>query len=224
MPCGLGSPSLREVEKILEKGSVLGYTPVSLVVPAGPFMLRDDQLMSVASTMMLRLLDTGKNKPCVQYNTVRPMRSAVPNQWRLSSLDGQTALVMMRGTTKLITSTCPTNGKWYERFMLGFHKRVGHVSQPDLAILIEVVVALMARFERLWILADGDGPSQEKVLFPALFAILTYARCLLGEETPLMDLHATHYKDGINHPKHAHHVVMTLRGRFKTRSASISSL
>jgi len=74
------------------------------VVPAGPFPLRDDQLMSVASTMMLRSLDAGKNEPCVQYDTVRPMRSAVSNQWR-ASLDGQTASVMMWGTTKLITST-----------------------------------------------------------------------------------------------------------------------
>jgi len=164
--------NLREVKKLLEKGSLLGYAPESLVVPAGPFPLRDDQLMSVASTMMLRLLDAGENKPCVQYNTVPPMRSAVPNQWR-ASLYGQTASAMIRGTTKLITSTCPTNDEWFERFMSGNHKRVGDVSRPDLAISIEVMVALMVRFERLWILADGDGTSEEKVLFPALFAIST---------------------------------------------------
>ena len=96
--------------------------------------------------MMLRSLDAGKNKPCVQYDTLRPMQSAVANQWR-ASLDGQTALVMMRGTTKLITSTCPTNGEWFERFMLGYHKRVGDVNRPDLAISSEVMVALMVRFE-----------------------------------------------------------------------------
>ena len=56
------------------------------------------------------------------------------------------------------------------------------MNRPDLAISIEVMVALMARFERLWILADGDGPSQEKVLFLALFAISTYAGGLRGEK------------------------------------------
>jgi hypothetical protein len=101
--------NLMEVKKLLEKGSVLGYAPGSLVVPAGPFLLRDNQLILFASTMVLRLLDAGKNKPCVQYDTVRPMRSAVSNQWR-ASLDGQTASVMMQGTTKLITSTCPMRG------------------------------------------------------------------------------------------------------------------
>jgi len=52
---------------------------------------------------------------------------------------------MMRGTTKLITSTCPTNGEWFERLMLGYHKRAGDVSGPDLAISIEVMVALMVQ-------------------------------------------------------------------------------
>ena len=140
--------NLREVKKRLEKGNVLGYAPESLLVSAGPFPSRDNQLMLVASTMMLRLLDVGKNEPCLQYNTVSPMRSADSNQWR-ALLDGQTALVMMRGTTKLITSTCPTNGEWFERFMLGYRKRVGDVNRPDLAISIKVMVALMVRFERL---------------------------------------------------------------------------
>ena len=149
--------NVREVTKHLEKGSVLGYAPESLVVPAGPFLLRDDQLMLVASTMVLHLLDAGKNKPCVQYTTAHPMRGAVSNRWR-ASLGGQTVLVMMRGTTKLITSTCPTNGEWFERFMLGYHKRVGDVSRPDLAISIEVMVALlMDLFERLWT-QSREGP------------------------------------------------------------------
>jgi hypothetical protein len=164
----------------------------------------------------------GQNKPCVQYDTVRP--SAISYQWR-ALLDGQTALVMMQGTTKLITSTYPTNGEWFERFMLGYHKRVGDVSRPDLAISIEVMVALMVRFERLWILADGDGPSQEKALFPALFAISTYTGGLRGEDTPLMDLHATgkHSQEGINHPTHPH-VVMALRGRFKNEVGELEHL
>ena len=108
---------------------------------------------------------------------------------------------------------------------MGFHKHVRDVSRPDLAILIEVMVALMVRFERLWILADGDGSSEEKVLFPALFAISTYTGGLWGEETPLMDLHATakHYQEGINHPKHPHKV-MALRGRFKNEACELEHL
>ena len=122
----------------------------------------------------------------------------------------------MRGTTKLMTSTCPTNGEWFERFMLGFHKRVGDVSRPDLAMSIEVMLALMEHFARIWILADGDSKKEEEVLFPALFAVAAYASGLRGEEVPLMDLFSMlkNFPDTVNHPKHPH-VVMALRGRFK---------
>jgi len=115
-----------------------------------------------------------------------------------------------------MTSTCPTNGEWFERFMLGFHKRVGDVSRLDLAVLIEVMLALMERFDRLWILTDGDSKKKEEVLFPALFAVAAYAGGLRGEKVPLMDLVSTfkHFAEGVNHPKHPH-VVMALRGRFK---------
>jgi len=54
--------NLREVKKLLEKGSVLDYALESLLVPAGPFRLRDDQQMSVASTLMLRSLDYGQER------------------------------------------------------------------------------------------------------------------------------------------------------------------
>ena len=54
---------------------------------------------------------------------------------------------------------------------------------------LEVMLALMERFKRLWILEDGDSKKQEKeVLFPALFVIAAYAGGLRGEEVPLMDL------------------------------------
>jgi hypothetical protein len=111
----------RQVRKLVEKGKELGYAMGALLVPAGPFPVRDDQLMAVATSMLMRSLDARINEAHVQYTTVRPMRSAVHNQWQ-ALIEGQTASVMMRGTTKLTTSTCPTNGEWFERFMLGYHK------------------------------------------------------------------------------------------------------
>ena len=152
------------------------------------------------------------------------MRSAVQNQW-WASIEGQTALVMMRGTTKLTASTCPTNGKWLERFMFGFHKRVGDESCPDLAISIEVMVALMERFDRLWMLAGEDRNRQERVLFPASFSLAVYVGGLWGEEVPPMDLvlMVKHFAKGINHPKYPH-VVMSLRGRFKNEISELDHL
>jgi hypothetical protein len=58
--------------------------------------------------------------------------------------------------------------------MLGYHKRVGDESRPDLAISIEVMVALMERFDRLWMLAGEDRTKQEEVSIPALFSIAAH--------------------------------------------------
>jgi len=107
--------NLREVKKLLEKGSLLGHAPESLVVPAGPFPLRDDQLMSVASTMMLRSLDAGKNEPYVQCNTVHPMRSAVSNQWR-ALLDGRRMASGSSALCWVITSALGTSAGRISRF------------------------------------------------------------------------------------------------------------
>jgi len=133
--------------------------------------------------------------------------------------------VMMRGTTKLMTSMCPANGEWFERFMLGFHNRVGDVSCLDLAVSIKVMLALMERFDRLWILADGDSKTQEEVLFPVLFVVAAYAGGLQGEEVPLMDLFPTfkHFAEGVNHPKHPHVVILALRGRFEKRNRRVGA-
>jgi hypothetical protein len=81
-----------QVRKLVEKGKELGYAMGALLVPAGPFPVRDDQLMAVATSMLMRSLDAGINEAHVQYDTVRPMRSAVHNQWR-ASIEGQTASV-----------------------------------------------------------------------------------------------------------------------------------
>jgi len=219
-----GGKQHAKFKKLLEKGATIGVDSDAIMVPAGPRPLRDDNLMVVAATMMQRSLDAGKNDVHVQYDTVRQFWSAVHNQWRASD-EGQAASVMMRGTTKLMTSTCPTNGEWFERFMLGFHKRVGGVSRPDLAVSIEVMLALMQRFDRLWILAEGDSKKQQEVLFPALLAVAAYAGGLRGEEVPLMDLFSTfkHFAEEMNHPKHPH-VVIALRGRLKNKIGELEHL
>ena len=102
---------------------------------------------------------------------------------------------------------------------------MGDESRPDLAISIEVMVALMERFDRLWMLAGEDRTKQEEVLFPALFSIVAYAGGLRGKEIPLMDLFSMikHFAEGINHPKYPH-VVMSLRGRFKNKIGEMEHL
>lgn len=205
----------RDVLKTLEKGRRLGLASSMLFRPKESRPLEDECAMGFAATMIIRSLDKGKNEEFVQFNTVRSMRAAYSNYWRASGQQ-EDVQILMRGQTKLTGSTSPTNTIWFENFMTGFHKRVGDVSQPDKAISIELMCALMRRFEKRWNDAKGSIAREKEVLFPALFSLIAYTGSLRGEEVPLMDLEETRTKTwlGLIHPT-TPHVVISLTGRFK---------
>lgn len=177
--------------------------------------LEDECTMGFAATMIIWSLDKEKNEEFVQFNTVRSMRAAYSN-YRRSSGRQEDVSILMRGQTKLTGSTSPTNTIWFENFMMGFHKRVGDVSQPGKAILIELMCAMMKRFEKQWDEIKGDKMKEKEVLFPALFSLVAYTGSLRGEEVPFMDLEETRTKTwlGLIHPT-TPHVVVSLTGRFK---------
>jgi len=161
--------------------------------------------MSLAAVMMHQSLDPGKNDTFVHFNTIRSMRAAVSNYWKaLAPKDEVT--VLMKGQTKLTSSSSPTNSSWFESFMLGYHKRVGDISRLDRAISINLMVAIMNQFEERWIGANGSQSAQQEVLFPALFLICAYVASLRGEEVPLMNLGETRAKTclEVNDPDQPH--------------------
>lgn len=205
----------RDVMKTIAKGKMLGLQCGSLFHVKRGYRLYDDFNMALAATMMYRSLDAGKNDTYVQFNTVRSMRAASGNYWRAAAQKGEIS-VMMRGQQKLTSSSSPTNSIWFENFMLGFHKRVGDVNRPDKAISIELMIAMMNRFEAQWQAAQGNRLEEKAVIFPALFAVSAYVASLRGEEVPLLDLEHTRDKTylGLSHPT-TPHVVLTLSGRFK---------
>jgi hypothetical protein len=212
----------RDVIRTIKKGAEIGHNSGGLfpVKPSHP--LRDDCGMALATTMIYRSLDKGKNDEFVQFDTVRSMRSAAANYLRASALpDGVS--IMMGGQKKLIESFSPTNSEWFENFMLGYHKRVGDVSRPDRAISIELMVEMMRRFDIRWEAAQDDKDKQAEVLFPALFALCAYVASLRGEEVPLLRLEETRRNTalGLEHRKNPH-VVFSLAGRFKNEVGSMS--
>lgn len=205
----------RDVMKIINISGQHKIASSRLFPPRKPRPLFDECNMALACTMMLRSLDQGKNETFVQFNTVRSMRAAISNWWKASA-DKTEVTVLMKGQTKLTSSSSPTNSTWYESFMLGFHKRVGDESRPDRAISIELMLAMMNRFEDRWSQTMGSRSAEKEVLFPALFSICSFCASLRGEETPLMNLGETRAKTclGIKDPS-TPHVVVALTGRFK---------
>lgn len=205
----------RDFEMIISKGTALRLTSEKLFEVKRARPLSDQCSMSLATVMIYRSLDAGRNDKYVQFNTVRSMRAAAGNYWRASATKDEIS-VLMRGQTKLTGSSSPTNTMWYEHFMLGFHKRVGDINRPDKAVSIELMLGIVNRYEARWLAASGNRISEREVIFPALFAICAYVASLRGEEVPLMDLGQTRAKTqmGICHPDNPH-VVISLSGRFK---------
>jgi hypothetical protein len=205
----------RQMRMIAKNSAAVGMDPPT--PPLGPRPVADVEGMAIAVCILKRSLDPGKNELFVQYNTGRKMMSAYASFWK-ASVEGDSDAVVQRNTTKKFSTKCPTHGPWFERFMLGMHKRQGDQSYPDRAISIEVMLALMERFERAWEVAEGQESEERAVLFPALFSVITYCGGFRGEETPLMDLTGTRSKFVVsgNHAKK--HGVISLIGRFKTET------
>ncbi len=211
----------RELVKAIKLADRMGVESDSLFEVKGARELKDNCAMGLAAVMILRSLDPGRNEQHVQFNTVRAMRAAFGNYWKATAAT-QEISVLMRGQTKLTSSTSPTNSIWFEGFMLGFHKRVGDVNRPDKAISIELMVAMMEEFEKQWKRAKGSRADEKAVLFPALFSIVAYTASLRGEEVPLMDLGETRTKTllGMCHSTYPH-VVYSLIGRFKNEVGAL---
>lgn len=205
----------RDICKAISKGAEIGHLSSILFPVKRSRPMRDECYMALATTMIHRSLDKGKNDEHVQFSTVRSMRSAAGNYWKASTVHGEIS-VLMRGQTKLMGSSSPTNSEWFENFMLGYHKRVGDVSRPNRAISIELMLAMMKRFEAQWERTYNDPERQREVIFPALFSVCAYVASLRGEEVPLLDLGETRANTarGLNHRTHPH-VVLSLSGRFK---------
>ena len=205
-----------EIRNGIKYMSELGLSAEKILPPMGPWPLEDTVGMGYAVVILRRLLEKGCTTETVLFQTSRKTRAAISNLWH-ASLDGGSSAMMVKGKTKVIESKSPTNGAWFEKFMAGFHNRVGDQTRPDRAISLEVMIKLQNRlasdFEKAS--TSGDEVAMLKIACLGAFAIWAYCGGLRGEEIVLAHLGGIRrYWDearGVKTP----HVPLALRGRFK---------
>ena len=90
----------------------------------GPFPVGDPQGMWIAVCMLQRLLGKSRYQPTLQFESVRKMSSAYSNVWH-ASRNALTTSVMARDVRKTYVTSCPFYSVWFERFIVGMHKRMG---------------------------------------------------------------------------------------------------
>jgi len=138
------------------------------LLPAmGPFSLKDTFGMGPAIVMLKHSLDPGRYGDHITFSTLRKYRSSFSNAWGASVQTLQDS-IMARATAKMFTSTCPTNGLWFERFMGGVHSRMGDGHRPDAAIS-SCVMKLLLKFSEEDLLCTHSGVRRKFLVRAGLF-------------------------------------------------------
>ena len=119
---GTVSTTRRDSLKLAEIGMRLGLE--NLLPVMGPYPLEDSLVMGLAVGMLIRSLDKGRYQSTLQFESVRKMRSAFSNMWHASKFT-LTTNVMAKDTRKIYVTSCPSYSLWFERFIVGMHKRMG---------------------------------------------------------------------------------------------------
>jgi hypothetical protein len=199
----------RKMEKI---GDEIGFDSVSPKM--GPFPVEDSFGMKIACTILHRTLDPGKHEEHIQFATARKIRSAYSNVYHASRLMKEVT-VMAFETNKLYETSCPTYGYWFERFILGCHKRMGDIVVSDYALSKDIYLELMNQLEEDW---DDAYTEAEKDKVATFANLLNYGYLcgLRGEEIMKTDISGfLKYLDigasDLTNP----HVIVPLIGRLK---------
>lgn len=204
--------NLSQAKRMEEIGDWYGFGSVSPAL--GPFPLEDTFGMKAAVCLNRRSLDRGRTEKHVQFSTARKLRSAFSNAYHASQkLAGVSAMAFQ--STKTYSTTCPTFGYWFDRFILGCHKRMGDVTVSDFALSKPIYLELVNQLESDWDDALDVDTKYEVALFATLLNAL-YLTGLRGEEGMKLDLAGfLKYLDvGATDPKHPH-VILPILGRLK---------
>ena len=109
------------------------------------------------------------------------MRSAYSNVWHTSRY-ALTTSVMARYVRKTDVTSCPSYSLWFERFIVGMHKRMGDEVDQDKAVTLEVVHKLIEGLEVEYARASGDQ-LKESIVDMGVFILASFLAGLIGEET-----------------------------------------
>lgn len=183
------------------------------ILPArGPFGSTDEFGMGLAVALLQRSLDPGRNDDYVQYDTTRKLRSAFSNLWQASVHTNQ-ASVMAEGRNMLRVTTCPSNSFWFQRFMRGFHERVGDLVKQNLGISSSIMTVLM---EKITDMHEADT-SNVRTVELGFYCMLCYLGALRGDEAFRVNLgECWRLREATLSSKEYPHVVVPLQGKFKT--------
>ena len=181
---------VREVNFILKYADVLGIThPLPRL---GPFPLGKHLGMKEAIMLVMRSREPGRGGGTIAYATARRLRGTYTTLWEASP-DGFSDLVLTSGSVKgrFVLTHAPSEGRWYQRFAQGVSARMGDIVRQDRAYTIEIVLAVVAAFEREWQLLGYSMPLSS--INACMFFLVSCLGGMRGFEVVWTDLGALRY-------------------------------
>jgi hypothetical protein len=131
----------------------------------GPFPVEDTFGMKITCTILHRTLDPGKHEEHIQFSTAEKIRRAYSNVYHALRMMKEVS-VMAFETNKLYKTTCRTYRYWFERFILGCHKRMGDIVVSDYSLSKALYMELMLQVEEDWEEAYTDVKKDKEEWLP----------------------------------------------------------
>ena len=211
--------TLRALEKGRRISEELGLDPVQLSV--GPWPVADTCGFQVAIEILRSSQLPGKNASTyTQFDSIRKMRSAylaVFESGPVRCSDNGCFKTDKGQTFALVDS--PTQSRFFTMFMHGCEKRMGRLVKQDMGISLEMMLELLAVYERE--LNDGavDISRKRMIIICAGTFIILFAGALRGGEVFMLEASefVKRRNDGRDVEKNGH-VVVPLMGRFKNET------
>lgn len=163
-------------------GRILGFNRV--MPEFGPYPLEDTFGMRVACCLTLKGNDGGKNASTLQFGSTRKYRTAFSNFYH-SSVSHLKMVMLGKENRKVYLTDCPTDGRWFDRFMQGMGNRLGQQLVQDLAMSVEVLLEVQELLEEDWQLAESDE-ERVRIAEMGFFFVVNFCTGLRGEETFLV--------------------------------------
>jgi hypothetical protein len=116
--------------------------------------------------------------------------------------------------SKQYVTSSHTFGNWYSHFMCGARLRMGMIWKQNKALTLKLALAVCTTAEARWSEATEEG-TREELEDIVCFMLITFAAGLRGEEIPLLSMEGllTFWEE--SRAEEDHHIMFTLKGRFK---------
>jgi hypothetical protein len=156
--------------------------------PLGPFPVEDLMGYSMAIGMLIKSREPGQYANYQQFESIRKLRASFSNVF-LTSMSGTTSLCSMGGTKPSSSSPIAPHTRIGSRnFPKGCLSHMGQVVKQDMAVSLELMLALVEMLEKEW---EQATTSHLRSAIASVGAYVTVAFCgsFRGPEVFLADLY-----------------------------------